>query len=420
MEKLIKNDLLNEQYYEIDHSSGLKIFVMEKPDYSGAFAMFGTKYGSVDTCFRIKGENDYTRVPEGIAHFLEHKLFESEELDAFERFAKTGASANAFTSFDRTCYLFQCSDKVNENLEILLDFVKAPYFTEETVQKEQGIIGQEIRMYQDDPDWQVLFNLLRGIYHNHPVRIDIAGTIDSIAQINADLLYSCYNTFYNLSNMALAVAGNVKKDEILEIADKVLRKEEPVYFEQIIPEEPDTVVTDYTEEAMGVDMPKFAVGFKTNAVNTNTARDTLVTNLALDVVLGRVSPLYSKLLEDGLINSSFSTEYFTGRGFSCLLISGESSNPQKVREEIINQTERIKTEGISDEDFEVSLKRLYGKEVFFFNDTDSLSGNLVDCYFNGYGLFDSVDLYKSVTKDEVNQAIKEKFNKDRCCLSVIK
>ena len=420
MEKLIKNDLLNEQYYEIDHPSGLKIFVMEKPDYSGAFAMFGTKYGSVDTCFRIKGEKDYTQVPEGIAHFLEHKLFESEELDAFERFAKTGASANAFTSFDRTCYLFQCSEKFNENLEILLDFVKAPYFTEETVQKEQGIIGQEIRMYQDDPDWQVLFNLLRGIYHNHPVRIDIAGTIESIAQINADLLYSCYKTFYNNSNMALAVAGNVKKDEVIAIADKVLKKEEPVYFEQIIPEEPETVVTDYTQEDMGVDMPKFAIGFKTKAVAENTARDTLVTNLALDVVLGKVSPLYSALLEQGLINSSFSTEYFTGRGFSCLLVSGESTKPEKVRDEIINQAEKLKQKGISDEDFEVSLKRLYGKGVFFFNDTDSLSSNLVDCYFNGYGLFDSIDLYKSVTKDEVEQAIKEKFNKDRCCLSVIK
>ena len=420
MEKLIRNDLLGEQYYEIDHSSGLKIFVMEKPDYSGAFAMFGTRYGSVDTCFRIKGEESYTRVPEGIAHFLEHKLFESEELDAFERFAKTGASANAFTSFDRTCYLFQCSDNWKENLEILLDFVKAPYFTEETVLKEQGIIGQEIRMYQDDPDWQVLFNLLRGMYHNNPVRIDIAGTIESIAQINADLLYSCYRTFYNNSNMALAVAGNVKKDEVIAIADKILKKEEPVIFEQIIPVENESVVTDYTEEKLGVDMPKFAIGFKVKNGDESNAKDILLTNLALDILVGKVSPLYCELLEKGLINSSFSKEYFTGRGFSCLLISGESNEPLKVKEKIIERAEQIKRSGITQEDFEISLRRLYGRDVFSFNDTDSLANNLVDCYFNGYGLFDTIELYKSVTKEEAEGIIIEKFNTENCCLSVIK
>ena len=420
MEKLIRNELLNEQYYEIDHKSGLKIFVMEKPDYSGAFAMFGTKYGSVDTCFRIKGEEQYTSVPEGIAHFLEHKLFESEELDAFERFNKTGASANAFTSFDRTCYLFQCADKWEENLEILLDFVKAPYFTEETVQKEQGIIGQEIRMYQDDPDWQVLFNLLRGMYHCNPVRIDIAGTVESIAEINAKLLYSCYNTFYNLSNMALAVAGNVKKDDVVAIADRILKKEEPVYFEQIIPEEPKTVVTDYTEQDMGVDMPKFALGFKTEAVKQDNARDILITNLAMDIVLGKVSPLYSELLEKGLINSTFSKEYFTGRGFASLIVSGESTKPEQVRDEILSYIDKIKNEGVSDEDFSISLKRLYARDVFSYNDTDSLSSNLIDCYFNGYGIFDTVELYKSVTKQEVEKAISEKFGTENFCLSVIK
>lgn len=420
MEKLIKNELLGEEYYEIDHASGLKIFVMEKPDYSGAFAIFGTKYGSVDTRFRIKGEESYTEVPEGIAHFLEHKLFESEELDAFERFAKTGASANAFTSFDRTCYLFQCADNFNENLEILLDFVKAPYFTEETVQKEQGIIGQEIRMYQDDPDWQVLFNLLRGLYHNNPVRIDIAGTVESIAQINAELLYSCYRTFYNNSNMALAVAGNVKKDELIAIADKTLKKEEPVYYEQIIPEESNSAVTSYTEENMGVDMPKFAIGYKTKPVRDNQVRDNLVTNLALDIVLGKISPLYSSLMENGLINSSFSKEYFVGRGFSCLLISGESNDPRKVLDEITTEVKRLQSDGISDEDFEISLKRTYGRDVYSFNETENLANGLVDSYFNGYGIFDTLNLYKTVTKDEVEKVIREKFKDEGCCLSVIK
>ena len=415
-EKLIRNELLNEQYYEIDHESGLKIFVMEKPDYSGAFAMFGTRYGSVDTCFRLKGEDSFTSVPEGIAHFLEHKLFESEELDAFERFSKTGANANAFTSFDRTCYIFQCTDSFKENLEILLDFVKAPYFTE-----EQGIIGQEIRMYQDNPDWQVLFNLLRGVYHKNPVRIDIAGTVESIAEITADLLYSCYNTFYNLSNMALSVAGNVTKDEVIAIADKMLKKEEKAEFEQIIPEEDKSVFQNYIEEELGVDIMKFALGFKENYPEpVRTPKETLLMNIAMEIIAGKVSPLYSRLMDEGLINTSFGKEYFTGRGFSLPIFTGESSNPEKVKDEIIAEIEKIKADGISDEDFDVALKKLYGAEIYRYNDVDDLAGNMLDAYFNGSDLFESIELYKTVTKQDAEELIRSSFDESNCCLSVIK
>jgi len=419
--KTIKSTLLGEEYYEIDHSSGLKIFVMEKPDYSGAFAMFGTRYGSVDTCFKLKGEKDYTTVPEGIAHFLEHKLFESEELDAFARFEKTGANANAFTSFDRTCYIFQCADNFDESLEILLDFVKSPYFTEQTVQKEQGIIGQEIRMYQDDPDWQVLFNLLRGLYSKNPVRIDIAGTIDSIAQISAELLYSCYNTFYNNSNMALAVAGNVTAEQVLAIADKVLKKEKKVEFEQIIPEEPESAAQSYIEEKMSVDIPKFALGFKqTHKSPCVSAKEIVCTNIALDILAGKVSPLYSELLEKGLINPSFGSEYFIGRGFAAPILSGESKQPEKVCEAIKARLEKLQKDGISDDDFEISKKRLYGIEVRSFNDVDDLANNIVDCYMSGYGLFDKLEAYKTIEKADVESIIKEGFDNEKSCLSVIR
>ena len=213
----IKSDILNEKYYKINHPSGLTVYVLPKENYSSAYAVFGTKYGSIDTRFKRSDSDKWTEVPEGIAHFLEHKLFESEDLDAFERYAKTGASANAYTSFDKTCYLFQCSSNFKENLKILLDFVQNPYFTPQTVQKEQGIIGQEITMYYDVPGWMSTFNLLRCLYKNHPVRIDIAGTVDSIAQITDKLLYDCYNTFYNLHNMALVVVGNVTKDDVLSV-----------------------------------------------------------------------------------------------------------------------------------------------------------------------------------------------------------
>ncbi len=419
--RLIRNELLKEEYYEIEHDFGLKIFVMEKADYSGAYALFGTKYGSIDTCFKLKNEESFTTVPEGIAHFLEHKLFESEELDAFARFAKTGANANAYTSFDRTCYLFQCSDKFEENLEILLDFVKAPYFTEETVNKEQGIIGQEIRMYQDDPDWQVLFNLLRGIYVNNPVRIDIAGTIESISQINAELLYSCYNTFYNLSNMALCVVGNVKKENVLAIVEKTLKTEAPVEFEQIIPDEPATVKTDYIEQQLGVDICKFALGFKCNfKTKTASAKDHLLMNIALDVIGGKVSELYSELMDKGLINPTFSFEFFSGRGFTSPIFTGESNEPQKIKEAICKKIEKIKKEGIDNEDFKISLKRLYGRDILAFNDVDDIANNIIDAYFNDQKLFDTVELYKTVTKEEVESLIREHLDTDNCCLSVIK
>ncbi|MBQ5883382.1 MAG: insulinase family protein [Clostridia bacterium] len=238
----IKNDILDEGYYSINHKSGLKIFVYPKKDYAQTYAVFGTKYGSIDTRFKRSDKKDFIEIPEGTAHFLEHKLFESEELDAFQRYAKTGASANAYTSFDRTCYLFTCTGHFKENFEILLDFVRHPYFTEETVQKEQGIIGQEINMYKDLPDWVCLFNMLEGMYHNHPVKIDIAGTKQSISQITADMLFSCYNTFYNLSNMALAVAGNVTPEEVVEIADRLLTTDEDVTVERAFKEEPETIV----------------------------------------------------------------------------------------------------------------------------------------------------------------------------------
>ena len=194
MKKQVFESPIGESYIKAELDCGLKIYIMEKPQYSSSFAIFGTKYGSVDTCFSKNGGEQIT-VPEGIAHFLEHKLFESEEGDVFSKFAQTGASANAFTSFDRTCYLFSCSDNFYENLGTLLSFVQSPYFTAETVQKEQGIIGQEIRMYDDSPAWRVMFNMLMNMYHCHPVRIDIAGTVESIAQIDHELLYKCYETF---------------------------------------------------------------------------------------------------------------------------------------------------------------------------------------------------------------------------------
>ncbi len=419
--KEIKNELLNDSYYEIDHSSGFKIFVYPKENYSSSYAVFGTKYGSIDTCFKLEDENDFTEVPEGIAHFLEHKLFESEELDAFARYAKTGASANAYTSFDKTCYLFSCTDNFEESLEILFDFVQNPYFTEKTVQKEQGIIGQEIRMYEDEPGWESLFVLLRAMYHNHPVRIDIAGTVESISHITADLLYECYNTFYNPANMALAVAGNVTVEQVLKIADKMLKPKESKMVERKFQEEPAEVVEKFAVKNLDVAMPIFAIGFKENIKTpTRTLKETIESNILLDIIAGKTSSLYENLLNEGLINTTFDTEFFEGYGYSAHIFSGESYEYEKIRECINREIEKVQNDGVNKDDFDRIKKKHYGNFIMNFNDIDSISNSLIGEYFNGDGLFDQLAVLESITVDDVNRRLREAINIDNSSMSVIK
>ena len=418
--KEIKNEMLGERYFEIDHKSGLKIFVYPKENYASTYAIFGTKYGSIDTCFKLEGENEFTEVPEGIAHFLEHKLFESEELDAFARYAKTGASANAYTSFDKTCYLFQCSDNLEDSLEILLDFVQNPYFTEKTVQKEQGIIGQEINMYQDEPGWRSHFELLRALYHKHPVRIDIAGTVESISHITADLLYECYETFYNPANMALAVAGNVTVEQVLAMADKMIKPKECKKIERKFQIEPATVVADKVEHRLSVAMPIFAIGFKEDIKTPErTLKESLESTLLLDIIAGKTSDLYEELLSEGLINTTFDAEYFEGYGYSAHLFNGESNDYDKVREKITNELRRVMNEGIDRETFDRIKKKHYGSFIMNFNDVDSLANSLVGEYFNGDGLFDQLSVLESITVEDVENRLRSAINLENSAMSVI-
>jgi len=415
----IRNELLDEKCYHIVHPTGLNIYVMPKPGYSGTYAVFGTNYGSIDT--KILNKNGETvDIPEGTAHFLEHKLFESEELDAFERYAKTGASANAYTSFDKTCYLFSCSDNFEESLRILLDFVKHPYFTEQTVEKEQGIIGQEIKMYQDNPDWEVLFSLLRAAYKENPVRIDIAGTVESIAQIDAQLLYDCYNTFYNNSNMVLAVAGNVTVEQVIKIADELLEKEERVEIVKSLPQEDDGIVTSYTEKEMHVEVPKFNLGFKEKLFDPKDLRYSIAVSIALDLICSKTTDFYAELLEKELINSSFGTEHFWGRGFNMIIFGGESEKPEEVKSAILERIAFLKENGVENEAFEAIRRKKYGNEVKCFNDVDALANGMVNMHFSGYGLFDIFDAYRSITKKDVEDVIRSSFDESKCILSVIK
>lgn len=419
--KIVESSALGEKYYEIDHKSGLKIFVMPKENYKSTYAVFGTKYGSIDTRFKRSDSDEFTVVPEGIAHFLEHKLFESEELDAFTRYAETGASANAYTSFDKTCYLFQCSDRFEDSLRILLDFVTHPYFTKETVEKEQGIIGQEITMYYDVAGWMSTFNLLRCLYKNHPVRIDIAGTVESIAQITDKLLYDCYNTFYNLRNMALVVVGNADAESIVKICDECLEKAENVSVERSFEDEPRDIVKAYDEYYLAMSVPVFSFGYKEKCETPErTLKEIVETNILLEVLIGESSPLYSSLIEKGLINSQFSKEYFVGYGYEAIMFDGESTNPQAVADEIKREVARLKKDGIDDELFETVRRNLYGKEIMQYNDIDAVANGMISCYFSDYGIFDTMDIYKNVTKADIEKRLLEVMGEKYSALSVVK
>ena len=417
--KEVRNELLNEKYYDIDHPSGLKILVMPKENYSSTYAIFATKYGSIDTMIQMS-DGSFKEIPEGTAHFLEHKLFESEDLDAFERFAKTGASANAYTSFERTGYLFSCSANFKKNLEILLDFVQNPYFTQATVEKEQGIIGQEIDMYKDAPDWEVMFNCLRTMYHNLPVRIDIAGTQESIAQITAKTLYGCYDNFYNLHNMVLAVAGNADVDEIVEVADKVLKPVEGKMAQRKVIDEPEEVIDSYIEEKLSVATPQFMCGFKESwDTPERTTKEEISMEILLDMISGQSSELYKRLFDGKLINNSFGFEYFTGFGYSCVLFAGESNDPKKVAEEIVGEIGRFRETGFDETAFERTKKKLYGRMIMGMNDIEGLANNMAVSYFAGEDVFTDFEIFKTVTLDDVNDIFKKTLDENRSVLSVI-
>lgn len=417
--KEVRNELLNEKYYDIDHPSGSKILVMPKENYSSTYAIFATKYGSIDTMIQMS-DGSFKEIPEGTAHFLEHKLFESEDLDAFERFAKTGASANAYTSFERTGYLFSCSANFKKNLEILLDFVQNPYFTQATVEKEQGIIGQEIDMYKDAPDWEVMFNCLRTMYHNLPVRIDIAGTQESIAQITAKTLYGCYDNFYNLHNMVLAVAGNADVDEIVEVADKVLKPVEGKMAQRKVIDEPEEVIDSYIEEKLSVATPQFMFGFKESwDTPERTTKEEISTEILLDMISGQSSELYKRLFDGKLINNSFGFEYFTGFGYSCVLFAGESNDPKKVAEEIVGEIGKFRETGFDKTAFERTKKKLYGRMIMGMNDIEGLANNMAVSYFAGEDVFTDFEIFKTVTLDDVNDIFKKTLDENRSVLSVI-
>lgn len=403
--KEYRDEKLNEVVYCGKHSSGLEIIVMPKAGYDSAYALFAVKYGSIDTSIKHE-DGTFEDIPEGTAHFLEHKLFECEELDAFELFSRTGAYANAYTSFEQTAYLFKGSSRIDESLGYLLDFVQKPYFTAETVQKEQGIIGQEIRMYQDLPDWMVMFNLLRALYKSNPVRIDIAGTQESIAQIDDKLLYRLYDIFYNPSNMVLSIVGNVDPDQIFAQVDKaIIRKKQPVPERKFI-KEPAKAVQDYIECKLSVGRKQFLLGFKEDLKEPLLSiEDEYATDIMIEALFGKSSPFFKRMLDEGLVSMDFSGSLFSGYGFSTVMIGGASDNPEAVADAIKKEIKNAKKHGIDPAAFERAKRKYYGRMVMGYNDIDDCSNLLASLYFNGCKPFDDMKTIQKVSLDKVNERL---------------
>lgn len=416
----IKCNITGDRYYKIHHKSGLTIYVYPKEGFKSTYALFGAKYGSINTSF-VKDNGEQVVVPDGIAHYLEHKLFECEDGDAFVKYAKTGASANAYTSFDKTCYLFSCADNFEESLKILLDFVQEPYFTEETVQKEQGIIGQEIRMYDDDPNWRVMFNLLGAMYHTHPVKIDIAGTVESIAEITPQKLYDCYNGFYNLNNMALVVVGGCATlDLIMQMADKHLKISPTKDVNSTFPSEPDGVVTDYVEQKFPVSVPMFHLGFKEDVKKERlTNKEMAESAILLFAIASGSSELYQILEDKGLINNTFDYEHFEGPFYSSVFFGGESTNPKEASKIIKEYINNLQKTGISETDFEIAKKAVYGEGISSLNRNETIANIIMDGDFSDREIFNYIEEVKATTLEDVNRRLLEQLDNTKSSLSVI-
>lgn len=419
MEKILFDQLQEELYFE-KMDNGLSVYILPKKGFNKTYATFTTKYGSIDNHFKEPGADEYSRVPDGIAHFLEHKLFEKEDGDVFQQFSKQGAAANAFTSFTRTAYLFSSTTDVEKNLETLVDFVQEPYFSDKSVEKEKGIIGQEITMYDDNADWRLYFGIIENLYHNHPVKIDIAGTIESISGITKELLYKCYNAFYHPSNMLLFITGPLDPETIMQqVRDNQAKKnfDKRGEIERKFDAEPANVATKKRSTKMHVQTPKCVVGLKANnptLQGIDLLKQELSINLFLDMTFGKSSEYYEKLYSEGLIDHSFFYDYTQEYGFGFGMVGSDTDKPDHLEEELKNILFAAR-EGkiVTEEKLNSIRKKKIGAFLRSLNSPESIANQFTRYAFNDMKLFDVVTVLESLTYDEVNKAVQEFIDEDR-------
>lgn len=415
MEKIYYKTLDETLYFE-EMNNGLKVYLLAKIGFSKTYGLFSTKFGSIDTTFVPLNESEIIKVPDGIAHFLEHKMFEMKEGDASDEFAKLGASTNAFTSSSRTAYLFNTTSHQKECVELLLDFVQDIYLTDETVEKEKGIINQEIGMYDDDPDWRCYFGSIQNLYQKHPVKIDIAGTVETVAQIDKETLEKCYHTFYHPSNMMLFVVGDFNPKEMFDV---IRNNQEKKHFaketniKRLSIDEPFDI--DKKEETLHMDvlMPKVIVSMKINDNLTNPKeklKRELCMNILLDLLFAKSSQIYEEWTNEGLINDSFSANFTQERDYSLLQIGGDTFKAIELKDKIIDFIQRIDEYIIDEDDFQRVLKKNIGMFIGIFNSPESIANMFSRYYFEGIMIFDFVDELSKLTLNDIYN-LKKLFNK---------
>lgn len=417
------SELLQEHYFYGEHPSGLPVYVFPK-QLTSTYAILAVRYGSADSSFRQAGDTQWTTVPDGVAHFLEHKLFDNPDgSDSFTRFSELGADANAYTTCNRTAYLFSCTDRFEESLSELISFVTTPYFTPQTVQKEQGIIAEEIRMYRDSP-WDRCFqNLMEGLYQANPIRKNICGSVSSIAKITDRMLYDCYRSFYRLPNMVLAVCGNVTPEQVMRVADGILPQEKQAFsIERKAVHEPPEAYKSLREARMQVSKPIFSIGIKDSDIPADSAararRDAAMSILE-EILFSRSGSFYSNLFEEGLLTASYSYGYSITDCVAFHTLSGESDRPQEVRQRLRHYLEQIAREGIPREDFERCRRVLYADELRSYDSTEEIANNLLTFVLDGTDLFNYPVLLQSIRYEELAPLLQSMLRENADCLSVI-
>ena len=400
--------------------NGLRVSIVPKPGYRRAYAFFTTRYGGMDLRFRLG--DVWHDTPAGIAHYLEHKMFDTADGNALQQLSQNGAEPNAFTGNAMTAYYFDCTEHFEENLRILLSFVSVPYFTAESVEKERGIIAQEIRMTEDTPDWRVYTNLLGCLYEKSPARIAIAGTVESINEITPETLYACHKAFYDPANMMLCIVGNVDAARVLSIAQEILPESHglPITRDYGEAERLD-VAEKRAETAMEIAVPQFLVGFKCSAAAHGEAllRQSLIGEMACDILLGDSSALYARLYDQGLINTSFGGGFDQLPGIAYLYAGGECKESETVCRAILDEAARLAREGLEPAFFEQSRRAAFGSALRALNSFENVAVGLADGYFRGFDPYRFPEAYDAITKADIEAFLRENVVEARRATSLL-
>ena len=421
--QIIENSKVKEKVYIEKLENGLTVMIIPKKGVQKKYVIWGTNYGSNDSKFVVPGEEQETEVPKGVAHFLEHKMFEQENgVNSLDALTALGVEANAYTTNDHTAYLFECTENFYPALDELMDYVQNPYFTDENVEKEKGIIGQEIMMYDDYPEWRVYLNALEAMYDEHPVKLDITGTIETISHIDKEVLYKCYNTFYNPSNMAMVICGDFEPEQLLEeIKKRLIHKEANGEIKRIYPKEKTDIVKEKIEQTMDVSQPLFIIGIKDEIADIKErVLKHIAIEILLNMIIGKSSKLYKELYEQGILFVTPGLDYEFARGYAHILITGQSSEPEKVYEKFKQRVKEMLNTPIDSQEFNRIKKRIYGGFVKEYNDTADIARMFLADFFKEINSFDYLEEMTTINEQYVEQVLKDVFNDTKMVISVIK